>query len=1160
MNVQDANILKELTEALQWLRLTAKNTEVAWEYFTARDGDDTLLNQVEPQTNFRGLPRENVIYACNGFVRYETRSGVKILDRVLKFLWAAGGIAVCEMVGKTYFNRIAEGDTAAFRASTLGNVRAAAMEATGLFGGPNVTRGSLSWLCELARNHPEDLLAAQELCQDPESHGAALIAALLLRLAPERVNVEVQKHLLHRCSLSAVPRILFGQPGKDIQMLADYVAAGDLTVPVPVPPSIRLPAVDVTSAQNATWLERSLLRHYGMTALLTAAEEEKMRCLLRVILMLYPRQVFYDAAQYLEPEVFEQVLPILRADTPGGGISLALFFANSGNWKGAGKAVFLKHCREDMVKALQGADPEQYLSLLDEGMEPLPAGDVREKLARWFGAGIMGENADVIRAFVMADHDLSDSAIRLAGIQPVRGHIRNGCMRLLNRYMQTEGMDDFSIRCVALAGMLWSDPGYHVLCWLPGGEVNTEQLMQIIQRLCGLGLPVTEVFKICGKVYEETYWDALKTAVRKAALSVAEQGTVSDFAGVLKNGSIFLRGIALECLDARSGESGAKEAILSAIADSSKQIREQVARLLPKHPEWTEDYKLLLTAKKAAVRQMAAETLGRLGEKEALEAALANEKNAKVADAIRAALGSETAAPVGSAAELAAELTKGNKLKKLGWLLNEQLQTVRNADGTPADDSIRNAVLLSYSELGRIGRSDTAAELAKNLDAGDLEKLAVQVYDLWFAAGAQAKQKWVLPFAAVYGGAAMTQRLHKAIHDWPEHQRGAIACDAVMALALSTDPAAIVIVDSLSRKFRFRQIKAAAAAALENAAKELGISAEELADRIVPDLGFGRDGKQIFDYGKRSFTVRLTSTLELEITNDQGKTVKSMPAPGKTDDPQAIEAYESFKAMKKGIKTTVTAQRARLESALSVLRCWDTNRWQALFVDNPIMHQFAMSLIWGIYEDGKLTDTFRYMEDGSFNTVDEDEYTLPEYAKIGLVHPVELDADTLEGWKQQLEDYEIKQSIDQLGRTVHVLDKAKAGEKALEDFGGKMLNALSLSGKLLQQGWYRGSVVDGGGFFCFYREDKELGIGVELRFSGAAVGYDEGEDVTVFDAVFYTGTINRGSYVYDTIPEGRIVPLGYVPARFYSEIVHQLTRATASSTRSNENWRAEKEA
>ncbi len=62
----------------------------------------------------------------------------------------------------------------------------------------------------------------------------------------------------------------------------------------------------------------------------------------------------------------------------------------------------------------------------------------------------------------------------------------------------------------------------------------------------------------------------------------------------------------------------------------------------------------------------------------------------------------------------------------------------------------------------------------------------------------------------------------------------------------------------------------------------------------------------------------------------------------------------------------------------------------------------------------RLGETFRYMEDGSFNTVDEEEYTLPDGGSIGLVHPIELTDQDLAAWKQQLEDYEITQSIDQL--------------------------------------------------------------------------------------------------------------------------------------------------
>ncbi|MFR8334611.1 MAG: hypothetical protein ACLU9S_21510 [Oscillospiraceae bacterium] len=56
-------------------------------------------------------------------------------------------------------------------------------------------------------------------------------------------------------------------------------------------------------------------------------------------------------------------------------------------------------------------------------------------------------------------------------------------------------------------------------------------------------------------------------------------------------------------------------------------------------------------------------------------------------------------------------------------------------------------------------------------------------------------------------------------------------------------------------------------------------------------------------------------------------------------------------------------------------------------MSNPVMHQFAISLYLGRVEDGALRDTFRYMEDGSFNTRDEEEYVLPQEGHIGLGAP-----------------------------------------------------------------------------------------------------------------------------------------------------------------------------
>ena len=1156
MNTADPRIMNELNHLVKNLALTAKNQTILTEYLLSPESDDSILDGCEEQTNFDTIGDQYVSYAFVRFMRIEETAGIQLTGRFLKFLWAVGGSSVCTLMCKTFHGQISSRDSAKFRAAVLGNARAAAMEAVGVFSSPYLPRGSLGWLCQMAQQNPEDIAAALEYCRGAERIGFGLLAGLLLRYAPELAPS--REEILWNV-VDGIRKVLFGLPIGEVKAMEEYVTAGDSGAAVPVPPAVQYPAVDVESAMRAFWTERMYFRTYGFAALLGAERDETMRCLLKLILMLNPRTMVQEAIQHLPKDVFATVVPVLRETIPGGGTTvICLAMERSSDDRGNQKQL-LTLLREDMPAAMLQCNADQYSRLVDAGMEPLPKELLREKLARSICMERTPAESELIYDFLMTEHDLRDALVRLAPAQPARGTLSTGVMHLLREYAQAEGVDDFTVRCSALAGLIFTNPTYWALCWLPNGKTNIPLMCEVVKKQCALGLDAREVLRICDNVFEEAiYMDDVRVAVRKAALSLAEPGRALAFSDALKDGSLFLRSVSVDALDVLAAEPGAKEALLAAAGDSSKQIREQVARALAKHPEWVEDLKTLMTAKKAAVRLLAVEVLGRLGQRNILEAALETEKSAKIADAIRDALGSEAAPAVGSADDLAANLLRGNKRKKLGWLLDLPLTRLRKADGTDTGDDVRDAILLSYCELGRIGRSDTAAELSAGLDAADLEKLAVQVYDIWFSAGAQAKQKWVLPFAAVYGGAAMTARLTRAIHDWPEHQRGAIACDAVMALALSSDPAALVTVDALSRKFKFRQIKQAAAAALENAAKELGITAEELADRIVPDLGFGKDGKRVFDYGKRSFTVRLTPTLELAIVNDQGRAVKNMPAPGKTDDPQAQDAYEAFKTMKKQIRTTVAAQRSRLELALSVLRCWDTERWRALFVDNPIMHQFAMSLIWGIYEDGKLTNTFRYMEDGTFNTVDEEEYDLPGGARIGLVHPVELEEDTLEGWRQQLEDYEIQQSIEQLSRPIYRLAEEQAGEKTLEDFGGKILNSLSLSGKLLGRGWYRGSVLAGGGFFTYFREDATLGLGVELRFSGGYVGYDEGEDVTVYDAVFYTGTVRRGSYIEEKLSDEQTLTLSQVPERYYSEIIHQLTRATASSTGRNENWKKER--
>ena len=689
---------------------------------------------------------------------------------------------------------------------------------------------------------------------------------------------------------------------------------------------------------------------------------------------------------------------------------------------------------------------------------------------------------------------------------------------------------------------------------------KTEELVKILEDE---GVSVQYMADAMDGIYSAIYMEKDKNHFLDAAVgALARRFTAhrDEFFTALKNSTSVGRDICLRVLDVYWQEE--KEGILACAQDSSKQVRATLALICAGHREWEPEMRAFLASKKSQERELAIRVMKAWGAEnyqEALKKALETEKSKGVRELLLTCVeGAQAPAgengvsglsagsgPAGGDA-LAAQILKGGKKRKVSWAFETPFSQVHRKDGSLAGEDYLAAVLVSYADMSAAGVSTEAKVLAGDLDERELHRYMAELFDKWLGSGAEAKKKWVLYAASIHGGEEIVPAFKKQIQEWPQHARGAMAAEAVKALALNGSAQALLLVDQISRKFKFRQVKAAAAQALDFAAASLGISREELEDKIVPTLGFGENMERIFDYGGRQFAVYLTPALELEIQDGEGKRLKNMPAPGKRDEEEkAAAAYEEFKQLKKQLKTVAANQKLRLEQALTSERLWKAGQWKELFVKNPVMHQFAIGLIWGIYTDGGLGDTFRYMEDGSFNTVDEEEFDFPDEGMVGLVHPIELSEEVLAAWKEQLADYEVTQPISQLERPMYRVAETEKGTKELTRFGGMLINGLSLSGKLLGMGWYRGSVQDAGVYSTFYREDGEIGI--ELEFSGSYVG-DENEEVTVYGAAFYkAGTVERGSYVYDTIKAENQYALDAVPARYFSEMVLQLSQATAAS-------------
>lgn len=700
--------------------------------------------------------------------------------------------------------------------------------------------------------------------------------------------------------------------------------------------------------------------------------------------------------------------------------------------------------------------------------------------------------------------------------------------------------------------------------YCPLGENNSDKNAvheeAAYQFMLDAGAPLTDAITCMGSAVDGEYSVNVEPSTQRAAEAASK---FTDELAECDPKKMNVRGriIYVHALSANVERFRKQLAILA--EDGSKIVRTEVINVFKAHKELAPEVKELLASKKQAKRDTALSILeewGNEGFADELNKALDSEKNDKLKMRIAALIGSENAAAAvqTNSKEIIKKLLRG--ASKLAWLYSTPFQPVHKTDGTEADEDDLKAIMLCYASMEKPGRNQFACELAEVLDAEEFAVFAREVFARWYDKGAEAKTKWVLYFSAVHGGTAMCRDLVGHIKTWGEYSfnmRTAIAGEAVKALAMNGSSEALMTVDQIARKFKSKSVRAAAVNAMAAAADGLGITAEELADRIVPDLGFDGNLCRVFDYGKRQFHVYIRPSLELEIFNGDKK-IKTMPKPGTTDDAEkANAAYEQFKDMKKLMKTAVAAQKQRLEYVLMCDRKWSVEGWNTLFVKNAIMHCFAIGLIWGIYDNGKLTATFRYMEDGSFTTSDGDEFEIPENAVIGLVHPIELSDELKAEWTEQLGDYEIVQPFPQLERRIFTRDDKELELKRIPRFKGSEISSLSLTGKMTKHGWYKGQAEDAGCFYYFIREDVSsrsvapdgspllTGYGTMLIHSGMCIAVYDTEDETVHieDLVFFkAGT--KPEYWNDE--DNSFIKCSEIPARYFSEIILQLTSVLGS--------------
>ncbi|MEU8242817.1 DUF4132 domain-containing protein [Actinoplanes missouriensis] len=393
--------------------------------------------------------------------------------------------------------------------------------------------------------------------------------------------------------------------------------------------------------------------------------------------------------------------------------------------------------------------------------------------------------------------------------------------------------------------------------------------------------------------------------------------------------------------------------------------------------------------------------------------------------------------------------------------------------------------LLTMLAMSRLGEAFPGLDPVRAAcEPADLAAFAWALFTEWREAGHPAKQNWALDATGLLGDDDTVRRLAPVIRAWPGEGGHARAVTGLDVLAEIGTDVALMYLHGIAQKVKFRGLKERAQEKIAELAAALGLTADQLADRLVPDLGLDADGSLVLDYGRRQFTVGFDEQLKPFVADASGRRLKALPKPGAQDDPVlAPEAYQRFSALKKDVRAIAADQVRRLERAMVDQRRWSGADFQRYFAGHPLLRHLVRRLVW--LRIGESSGV-RLAEDGTFADVTDETVVLRADQEIAVAHPLRL-GDALPAWAEVFADYEILQPFPQLGREVEALAPEQIEERLGRGFLGVRVPTTTLLG-LERRGWHRGAPQDAGVQGWFERDvPGGLTLVVEID-PGIAVG------------------------------------------------------------------------
>ena len=337
--------------------------------------------------------------------------------------------------------------------------------------------------------------------------------------------------------------------------------------------------------------------------------------------------------------------------------------------------------------------------------------------------------------------------------------------------------------------------------------------------------------------------------------------------------------------------------------------------------------------------------------------------------------------------------------KKVSFI-NDDYKVLIKDKSREVNTKVLKYIYLEYLFLKRdVKRLVQIDNIINLLDKESFIKFIKNIYD-------ETNKETAAFIYCLYGGDEALKNIYKKAHD--------TKLSLIIIKLNNKSKYALKLLYQIYTNTKKTEVREEAKRIINELLEIMNIDYTEFRLRYAADFGFNSKGEKNLNDEYRLILNNNYSLILFDIKNN--KELKKIPQ--NLDEKLKKEIKELRKKIKKFIKDN---------SNLLAITLINGNKYsydifKDIFIDNVMMNRFAPSLIWNLYDkDSNFITTFRYSGDGSYSNCEDEEVKIDYNSFISLASPVEMDDNTINKWRKQLEDYEIAQPLQQL--TVIKLDK-----------------------------------------------------------------------------------------------------------------------------------------